>query len=133
MFIKVKMPSLNALSNSILNNVRRKISKVRDKIKIIKLKKYFFMSSMSILTFENKTLFKSTCLGLECETSSLNENLVKINNLKKRKPELVETKDPPIITSIRKTKLLLFKTSNEKPIFDIVLINENKVIEKLLF
>ena len=91
------------------------------------------MSSMSILTFENKTLFKSTCLGLECETSSLNENLVKINNLKKRKPELVETKDPPIITSIRKTKLLLFKTSNEKPIFDIVLINENKVIEKLLF
>ena len=131
-FIKVKIPSLNALSNSMLNKVRRKIRNVRDKIKIITVKKYLFISCISIFTFENNTLFKSTCFGFECETSSLNENLVKRNILKNLKPELVETNDPPIITSTRNIKLFLLLTSNEKPIFDIVLINENKVIEKLL-
>ena len=103
-FINVKIPSLNALSKSKLNNVNKQISSVSDKIKIITVKKYLFISSMLILTFENRTLFKRICLGLECETSSFSENLVKRNILKNLKPELVETNDPPIITIIKNIK-----------------------------
>tara|TARA_B100000929_G_scaffold278823_1_gene255362 strand:+ start:502 stop:891 length:390 start_codon:yes stop_codon:yes gene_type:complete len=105
-FINVKILSLKALSNSMLNKVKKQISKVRDKIKIITVKKYLFISLKPILTFENKTLFKSTCFGFECETSSLNENFVKRNIFKNLKPELVETRDPPIMIKIRNIKLL---------------------------
>tara|TARA_B100001123_G_C14809671_1_gene827787 strand:+ start:349 stop:615 length:267 start_codon:yes stop_codon:yes gene_type:complete len=69
---------------------------------------------------------------LECETNSLNENLHKRKILKNLKPELVETSDPPIITKIKKIKLLLLKSLKEKPIFEILVIKENNVIEKLL-
>ena len=47
-FINVKIPSLNALSKSKLNNVNKQISSVSDKIKIITVKKYLFISSMLI-------------------------------------------------------------------------------------
>ena len=105
-FINVKILSLNASSKLKFSNVNKQISKVSDKIKIITAKKYLFISFKSILTFENNTLFNSTCFGFECETSSFNENLVKRNIFKNLKPELVETKDPPIITKIRNIKLL---------------------------
>ena len=74
-------------------------------MKIITVKKYLFISFRSILTFENKTLFKITCLGLECETNSFSENFVKRYIFKNLNPELVETKDPPTITRIRNIKL----------------------------
>ena len=106
-FINVKMASLKASSNLMLNKVKKQISKVRDVIKIITVKKYLFMSFKFIFTFENKTLFKSTCLGLECETNSFNENLVKRNIFRNLIPELVENNDPPIITRTKKIKLLL--------------------------
>ena len=64
-FINVKIDSLKATSNLMLNKVNKQISKVRDIMKIITVKKYLFISFMSILTFENKTLFKITCLGFE--------------------------------------------------------------------
>ena len=84
--------------------------------------KYLFISFKSILTFENKTLFNSTCFGFECETSSFNENLVKRNIFKNLKPELVEKKDPPIITKIRNKKdKLVEEFSKEKPIIDTLL------------
>ena len=49
------------------------------------------------------------------------------------KPELVEKKDPPIITKIKniKSKLEFFK-STEKPILDILLDTESKPKEKSL-
>ena len=72
---------------------------------MIIVKKYLLISLKSILTFENSILFKKICLGLVCERSSLNENFVKRKIFKNLKPELVETREPPIITSIRNMKL----------------------------
>ena len=103
-FINVKIASLNASSNSILNKVKKQISKVRDIMKIMTVKKYLFISFRSILTFENKTLFKSTCFGFECETNSFNENFVKRNIFKNLIPEEVEKNEPPIITNIKNIK-----------------------------
>ena len=49
------------------------------------------------------------------------------------KPELVEKKEPPIITNSKKTKFkLLFWESNEKPIFDILVDMDNKLFENSL-
>ena len=49
------------------------------------------------------------------------------------KPELVEKKEPPIITKIKKIKFRLeFSTSNEKPILDILVAIDRKLFEKLL-
>ena len=48
---------------------------------------------------ENNNLFINTFLGLALEIISLMENLNKEIIFKKRRPELVEKKDPPIITS----------------------------------
>ena len=49
---------------------------------------------------ENNNLFINTFLGLALEIISLMENLNKEIIFKKRKPELVEKKDPPIIIKI---------------------------------
>tara|TARA_B100001123_G_C14809671_1_gene827786 strand:+ start:49 stop:342 length:294 start_codon:yes stop_codon:yes gene_type:complete len=59
-FINVKIPSLNALVNSIFNKVKRKISNTKDNIKIMTVKKYLFISPKFILILENNTLFKRT-------------------------------------------------------------------------
>ena len=103
-FIKVKIPNLNAASNFILKSVNKITKELNDNIKIITVKKYLLISIKLIFTFENKTLFKSTCFGLECETNSFNENFVKRNIFKNLNPELVETNDPPIIIKIRNIK-----------------------------
>ena len=132
-FIKVRIPNLKASSNFKLNKVNKHISNVKDKINIITVKKYLFMSFKFILTLENKTLFKSICFGFEWDKSSLNENFVNRKTFINRNPELVETNDPPIITKIRNTKLLLLLTSKEKPILEILLTKEKKVRAKLLF
>ena len=50
---------------------------VKDKIKIIILKKYLLISSELILTLENKILFKIICFGLEWDNISFIENFVK--------------------------------------------------------
>tara|TARA_B100001769_G_C21848647_1_gene460154 strand:+ start:434 stop:670 length:237 start_codon:yes stop_codon:yes gene_type:complete len=59
----------------------------------------------------------------------LNKEYILIN----LKPELVEKKEPPIITRIKKikSKFDCFK-SNENPIFDILLEIDNKLIKKSL-
>ena len=49
---------------------------------------------------ENNNLLINTFLGLAFEIISLMENLNKETIFKKRKPELVEKKDPPIIINI---------------------------------
>ena len=71
-------------------------------------------------------------LGFTCEIKSLIENLNKAYSFKKRKPELVEKKDPPIITRIKNKKDKFEGLSfNEIPIFDILLVNESKIKLKL--
>mgnify|MGYP006991275210 CR=1 FL=1 len=48
-------------------------------------------------------------------------------------PELVEKKEPPIITRIKNIKFKFdWFVSREKPIFDILLDKDNKLYEKLL-
>ena len=99
--MSVNIPSLKAVSKSMLYKVNKPTIKDNDKIKIINVKKYLFISLTSILAFENKTLFRITCLGLACDKSSLKENFVKRYIFKNLIPELVETREPPIITKIK--------------------------------
>ena len=61
------------------------------------------------------------------------ENLTKFDILINRKPELVEKKEPPIITNIKKIKDKLFETpEKEIPKFDILLDIETSISKKLL-
>ena len=78
-------------------------------------------------------MFINKLFGLECETSSLIENLNNKNNLKNLIPELVEKKDPPIIIKIRNIKDRSLGIFDEKPIFDIELHMAKKIEEKSLF
>ena len=49
------------------------------------------------------------------------------------KPELVEKKEPPIITKIRYIKIKFdFPESREKPIFDMLVEIDKRLSEKLL-
>ena len=70
-------------------------------------------------------------MGLECETSSLIENLNNKNNLKNLIPELVEKKDPPIIIRIKNMKDKSLGIFRENPIFEIELQIARKREEKL--
>ena len=76
-------------------------------------------------------MFINKLFGLECETSSLIENLNNKNNLKNLIPELVEKKVPPIIIKIKKIKDKSFGTIKEKPILEIELQIARKIEEKL--
>ena len=104
-FINVKILSLKASTKLILNRVSKPTSNVNDKINIITVKKYLFISLKSIFVFENNILLRMMCLGFECESNSLNENFVKRQIFKNLNPELVDTRDPPIMTKSKKIKL----------------------------
>ena len=58
------------------------------------------------------------------------ENLIKVKILINLNPELVEKKDPPIITKIKKIKYKLFGTDFEdNPIFEILLDIDKNIDE----
>ena len=58
-------------------------------------------------------------------------NLIKEYSFKNLIPELVEKKDPPIITRIKKIKYrLLGVLFKEIPIFEILLVKEKNIFEK---
>tara|TARA_Y100000741_G_C17965898_1_gene441824 strand:- start:249 stop:434 length:186 start_codon:yes stop_codon:yes gene_type:complete len=60
------------------------------------------------------------------------ENFIRVNIFKNLMPELVEKKDPPIITKIKNKKNKFSGTSDgEKPILVILLTNEKNIVEKL--
>tara|TARA_Y100000996_G_C22060700_1_gene453114 strand:+ start:185 stop:418 length:234 start_codon:yes stop_codon:yes gene_type:complete len=77
-------------------------------------------------------LLLNTLFGLEYERISFIEYLSKIYIFKSLNPELVEKNEPPIITMIKKIN---HKLEGELlkliPIFDTLLVNENKIVEKL--
>ena len=100
-FIIVKIPNLNDDIKSILFKVNNDDITKRDSINNNIAKKYFVISDRFIFLSKKLILFVKICLGLVWERSSLIENFVKLNNLKNLKPELVEKKDPPIITKIK--------------------------------
>ena len=70
--------------------------------------------------------------GLEYESISFKECLNKKYIFKSLIPELVEKKEPPIITIIKNTNHKLDGESlNEIPILDMELVKEKKIFEKL--
>ena len=100
-------------------------------IKIVK--KYLFMSLVSKLILEKISLFINTFFGLLKERIWLKEYLVKEYIFKNLKPELVEKKDPPIITSKIYIKFkLVWSISSEIPIFEILLTKDKKLYVKLV-
>ena len=101
MFIKVRMANLKELSKLISDKLNNEVRINREIIKIKIVKKYLLISLKSKLILENNNLFIKTFLGLLKDKIWLNEYFVNEYIFKNLKPELVEKKDPPIITSIR--------------------------------
>ena len=132
MFIKVNTANLKEYSNSILDKdkIMHKEKSEITKIKIVK--KYLFISFVSKLILERTSLFINTFLGLLKERIWLIEYLVKEYIFKNLKPELVEKKDPPIITSRIYIKFkLAWSTSSDIPMFEILLTKDKKMYVKL--
>ena len=72
-------------------------------------------------------------MGLACESKLFNENLIKDKTFITLNPELVEKKDPPIITNIKKINdKFLGVSSKETPKFDTLLDIETSIFKKLL-
>ena len=108
---------------------------VKEKSEITKInndKKYLFMSLVSKLILEKTNLFINTFFGLLKERIWLIEYLVNEYIFKNLKPELVEKKDPPIITSkIYIKSKLAWSFSREIPILEILLTKDKKLNVKL--
>ena len=95
------MANLKELSKLISDKLNNDVRINKETIKIKIVKKYLLISLKSKLILENNNLFIKTFLGLLKDKIWLNEYLVNEYIFKNLKPELVEKKDPPIITSIR--------------------------------
>ena len=133
MFIKVNTASLKEYSNWILDKDNRIVKEKREITKITIVKKYLFISFVSKFILEKTSLFINTFLGLLKERIWLIEYLVKEYIFKNLKPELVEKKDPPIITSKIYIKFKLdWSTLSEIPIFEILLTKDKKLDVKLV-
>ena len=132
-FINVKIDNLKELSKLIPFRVKKHVNVKREITKIKILKKYLFISSKLKLIFVNRSLFIKIFFGLLNERiwfrEYLNNEYIFIN----LKPELVEKKEPPIITKIKNTKFkLVLIFSKEKPILDMLDVKAKKLIEKSL-
>ena len=101
MFIKVRMANLKELSKLISDKLNNEVRINKEIIKIKIVKKYLLISLKSKLILENNNLFIKTFLGLLKDKIWLNEYFVNEYIFKNLKPELVEKKDPPIITKIK--------------------------------
>ena len=133
MFIRVKIDNLKEFSKFRPLILNKDNNKKRDNIKIIIVKKYLFISLVSNLIFEKRSLFIKIFFGLLNERIWFNEYFVNEYNFKNLKPELVEKKEPPTITNNKKIKFkLFFFISSEKPIFEILLTKDKKFLLKLL-
>ena len=95
------MANLKELSKLISDKLNNEVKINKEIIKIKIVKKYLLISLKSKLILENNNLFIKTFLGLLKDKIWLNEYFVNEYIFKNLKPELVEKKDPPIITSIK--------------------------------
>ena len=100
-FIKVKTANLKELSKGILLRLNREVKINKEIIKIKIVKKYLLISLKSKFIFENISLFIKTFFGLLKDKIWFSEYLVSEYIFRNLKPELVEKKEPPIITSIK--------------------------------
>ena len=113
------------------HNSNDNIKKEIIKIKIVK--KYLLISLKSKLIFVNINLFIKTFFGLLKDKIWFKEYLNKEYILINLKPELVEKKEPPIITNIKNIKIKFgWSEFSEKPILDILLQMDNKLLKKSL-
>jgi len=131
-FIIVKIDSLKEVSSEMPEIDNNDINKNKDIINIITDKKYLLISFFLKLISKNKCRLTKIFLGLTCEIRSLIVNLNRAKSFKNLIPELVEKKDPPIITKIKNKKERSFgDLSNEIPILEILLVKDNKITLKL--
>ena len=113
--------------------LRSEVSINNEIINIIIVRKYLLISLKSKLILENISLVIKIFLGLLKDRIWFNEYLNKEYIFINRNPELVERKDPPIITNIKKMKVKFFWfVSKENPILDILVVIDKRFIEKLL-
>ena len=132
MFINVKIESLKDSSKDIPEIVRKTERQDKDIIKIITDKKYLLASSSLKLILKKGFLFKNIFFGFAWDIRLLTENLNKENIFKKRIPELVEKKDPPMITNIKNKKDILSGVlPKENPKFEILLVKSKNTELKL--
>ena len=111
-----------------LDNDNKIVKEKREITNIKTVKKYLLISFVSKLILEKISLFINTLFGLLKERIWLIEYLVKEYTFKNLKPELVEKKDPPIITSKIYIKCkLAWSTSREIPILEILLTKDKKL------
>ena len=127
------MDNLKEYSKLIPFILNREIRIKIEKIKINIVKKYLFISLVLKLILLKNNLFIKIFLGLLKDKiwliEYLNNEYIFIN----LRPELVEKKEPPIITKIRKIKVKLdCFNSSEKPIFDILLEIDKRLFRKSL-
>ena len=101
MFINVSTANLNELSKLILLKLNKEVKINNEIIKIIIVKKYLLISLKSKFIFEKINLFIKTFLGLLKDNIWFKEYFVNEYIFKNLKPELVEKKEPPMITKIR--------------------------------
>ena len=126
-FIRVNIDSLKEISKFIPIILSKDVNTNNDIIKIKIVKKYLLISLKSKLMFENINLFIKIFFGLLKDKIWFNEYLNKEKIFINLKPELVEKKDPPIITKIKKINdKLLFSEEIEKPMLDILLDIDKK-------
>ena len=127
------MANLKEYSNSILDKDNKIVKEKKEITNINIVKKYLLISLVSKLILEKISLFINTFFGLLKERIWLIEYLVKEYIFKNLKPELVEKKDPPIITRRIYIKFkLAWSTSSEIPIFEILLTKDKKPFVKLV-
>ena len=127
------MDNLKECSKLIPFILNREIRIKIEKMKINIVKKYLFISLVLKLILLKNNLFMKIFLGLLKDKiwliEYLNNEYIFIN----LRPELVEKKEPPIITKIRKIKVKLdCFNSSEKPIFDILLEIDKRLFKKSL-
>ena len=133
-FIIVSIESLSEVSNWISDNVNNNVRINSETINIIIEKKYLSISNFSVFSFIKVTLLEYIWFGLVCDRRLFSENLTKVKTLITLIPELVEKKEPPIITKIRNKNFKFIGVSkNDIPIFDTLLDIATNIDGKLLF
>ena len=132
-FIIVNTPSLNAFSKSIPDTVSKIEIQNKDVINIKIVKKYLFVSDLFVFDERRDTLFKYIWFGFVWESKLFSEYFINVNIFTTLKPELVEKKEPPIITKIKNKKDKFLGTAlKEIPIFDTLLEIDTNIFTKLL-
>ena len=132
-FINVSIDIFKHFSKSIPEKATNDVSTTNEIINIIIERKYLLISLTSKFVFENRRRFMNMFLGLLNESIWFKENLIKEYIFINLSPELVEKKDPPIITKSRNINWrLLNSLFKEIQILEILLKIENIIFIKSL-